>query len=175
MNRWCRKQRQFIKCFDIHLKTIVLQGYRGTRSQINFASFFLQNAKKLELMTLEVDNRVANCAFFAEQYGVLQMEKRASRTAQLHFRLKRCRRDAHVNHVRDLAITDPFECLYRCWLWHWLLPIPISSGETISLGAYGVSYILLSSNHGLLFLEEMLTVCFKYFFSINNKVQKYAQ
>ena len=112
MNRWRRKQRQFINCFDIHLKTIVLQGYRGTRSQINFASFFLLNAKKLELMTLEVDNRVANCAFFAEQYGVLQMEKRASRTAQLQFTTKRCRRDAHVNHVRDLAITDPFEC--RC-------------------------------------------------------------
>ena len=112
MNRWCRKQRQFIKCFDIHLKTIVLKEYRGTRSQVNFASFFLQNAKKLELMTLEVDNRVANCAFFTEQYGVLQMEKRASRTAQLQFTTKRCRRDAHVNHVRDLAITDPFEC--RC-------------------------------------------------------------
>ena len=114
MNRWRRKQRKFIKCFDIHLKTIVLQGYRGTRSQINFASFFLLNAKKLELMTLEVDNRVTNDAFFEEQHGLLQMEKRASRTAQLHFRLKRCRRDAHVNHVRDLAITDPFECLYRC-------------------------------------------------------------
>ena len=113
MNRWRRKQRKFIKCFDIHLKTIVLKEYRGTRSQVNFASFFLQNAKKLELMTLEVDNRVANCAFFAEQYGVLQMEKRASRTAQLQFTTKRCRRDAHVNHVRDLAITDPFEC--RCW------------------------------------------------------------
>ncbi|PUZ69255.1 hypothetical protein GQ55_2G093600 [Panicum hallii var. hallii] len=81
MNRWRHKQRQFIKCFDIQLKTIVLQKYRGTRSQVNFASFFLLNARKLEVMTLEVDNRVANEAFFAELYGVLQMEKRASRTA----------------------------------------------------------------------------------------------
>ncbi|RLN35062.1 hypothetical protein C2845_PM03G25360 [Panicum miliaceum] len=112
MNRWRRKQRQFIKCFDIHLKTIVLQQYRGTRSQVNFASFFLLNARKLDLMKLEVDNRIANEAFFAEQSRMLQMEKRASRTAQLHFTTVRCLRDAHVNHVRDLAIEDPFEC--RC-------------------------------------------------------------
>ena len=74
MNRWRRKQRQFINCFDIHLKTIVLQEYRGTTSQVNFASFFLLNAKKLESMTLEVDNRLANDTFFIEQYTVLHME-----------------------------------------------------------------------------------------------------
>jgi len=67
--------------------------------------------------------------------------------------------------------------------WHWLLPFQdfiaylmlLCFVQTITSGAYGVSDILLSSNHEILFLEEMLTVCFKYFFSINNKVQKYAQ
>jgi hypothetical protein len=90
----------------------VLEGYRGTRSQVNFASFFLLNASKLESMTLEVGTRPDNEAFFAEQYEVLQMERRASRTARLHFKRDRCCQDVHVNHVRDLAITNPFEC--RC-------------------------------------------------------------
>ncbi|CAN6180242.1 unnamed protein product, partial [Urochloa humidicola] len=107
-NRWRRKHKQFIKCFNINLKTIVLQRYQGIRSQINFASFFLLNASKLEIMTLQVKKRDGNEAFFAEQYGVLQMEKRASRTARLHFTTDRCYGDVHVNHVRDLVITDPF-------------------------------------------------------------------
>ncbi|PAN10517.1 hypothetical protein PAHAL_2G098300 [Panicum hallii] len=113
MNRWHRKHRQFIKCFDIRLKTIVLELYRGIRSQVNFASFFLLNASKLELMTFAVENRADNDAFFAEQYRVLQMEKRASRSARLHFRTERCNRAVHVIHVRDLAVANPFEC--RCW------------------------------------------------------------
>jgi hypothetical protein len=119
MNRWHRKHRQFIKCFDIRLKTIVLELYRGIRSQVNFASFFLLNASKLELMTFAVENRADNDAFFAEQYRVLQMEKRASRSARLHFRTERCNRAVHVIHVRDLAVANPFEC--RCWHWIWRL------------------------------------------------------
>ncbi|CAL5076050.1 unnamed protein product [Urochloa decumbens] len=113
MNWWHRKHRQFIECFDIHLKTIVLEGYQGIRSKINFASFFLLNASKLELMTLRVKKRDGNEVFFAEQCGVLQMEKRASRTARLHFTTESCYNDVHVNHLRDLVITNPFEC--RCW------------------------------------------------------------
>ena len=112
MNRWHRKHRDFIKSFDIHLKTIVLKQYRGIRSQVNFASFFVLNAKELESMRLEVGASDCNEAFFAEQYGMLQMEKRASRGAQLHFTNKRCSHRIHVNHVRDLSIEDPFKC--RC-------------------------------------------------------------
>ncbi|XP_066325445.1 F-box/FBD/LRR-repeat protein At1g51370-like isoform X1 [Miscanthus floridulus] len=109
MNRWRRKHRDFIKSSYIHLKKIVLM-YRGVRSQINFASFFLLNARELELMRLEVGNTNYNEAFFAEQYGMLQMEKRASRGAQLHFTNKTCTHRNHVNHVRDLSVANPFEC-----------------------------------------------------------------
>ncbi|KAJ1267378.1 hypothetical protein BS78_07G051700 [Paspalum vaginatum] len=110
MNRWRRKHRQFIDCFDIRLKTIVLEQYRGTTSQVNFVSFFLLNARELQLMTLVVDKGAENEAFLAEQHKVLQMEDRASRGAQLHFTPKSCYHGMHVSHVRDLAITDPFEC-----------------------------------------------------------------
>jgi hypothetical protein len=88
MNRWCRKHRDFIKSFDIRLKTIMLKQYRGTRSQVNFASFFLLNARELESMRLKVEFRDYNEAFFTKQHGMLQMEKRASRGARLHFTKK---------------------------------------------------------------------------------------
>ncbi|XP_066382839.1 F-box protein At4g09920-like [Miscanthus floridulus] len=109
-NRWRHKHRDFIKSCDIHLKKIVLS-YRGIKSQINFASFFLLNARELELMRLEVGNTNYNEAFFAEQYRMLQMEKRASRGARLHFTNKACSHRVHVNHVRDLSVADPFECM----------------------------------------------------------------
>jgi hypothetical protein len=111
MNRWRHKHRDFIKSFDIRLKTIMLKQYRGTRSQVNFASFFLLNARELESMRLKVEFRYYNEAFFTKQHGMLQMEKRASRGARLHFK-KICTRHVHVNHVYDLSIADPFEC--RC-------------------------------------------------------------
>jgi len=60
-----------------------LKQYRGLRSQVNFASFFVLNARELESMRLEVGDSDCNEALFAEQYGMLQMEKRASRGAQL--------------------------------------------------------------------------------------------
>jgi hypothetical protein len=61
-------------------------------------------------MRLEVNNENYNEAFFAEQYRMLQMEKRASRGARLHFENKICTHRIHVNHVRDLSVADPFEC-----------------------------------------------------------------
>ena len=113
MNWWRRKHGDFIKCYDIRLKTIVLAQYQGIRSQVNFASFFLLNARELELMTLEVESKDYNEEFIAEQHEMLQMEKKASRGARLHFTANGCQRFVmHVDHIRDLSITDPFEC--RC-------------------------------------------------------------
>jgi hypothetical protein len=112
LNRWRRKYKDFIKSFDIPLKTIVLKQYRGIRSQVNFASFFLLNARELESMRLEVGASDCNEAFFAEQYAMLQMEKRASRGARLHFIKKLCTHPMYVDHVRELSVADPFEC--RC-------------------------------------------------------------
>jgi hypothetical protein len=109
MNWWRRKHRDFIRSSDIHLKKIVLM-YGGIGLQINFASFFVLNARELELMRLEVEDKNYNEAFFAEQYGMLQMEKRASRGARLHFTNKTCTHRIHVNHVCDLSVANPFEC-----------------------------------------------------------------
>ncbi|TVU39667.1 hypothetical protein EJB05_13099, partial [Eragrostis curvula] len=110
-NLWRRKHKDFISSFDIDLKEIVLDSYRGIRLQASFASFFILNARELEFIRFVVGQRDYNEAFFAEQHRVLQMEKRASRVARLDFTTDKCRHDLlHVNHVRDLSITDPFRC-----------------------------------------------------------------
>ncbi|KAL6611273.1 hypothetical protein ACP70R_039201 [Stipagrostis hirtigluma subsp. patula] len=98
-NLWRRKHSHFIRSCNIRLKTIVLQSYRGIRSQVNFASFFVLNARELELMRLVVDHRDYNERFFVEQHGMLQMEKRAARGARLEFTKDMCRHGRiHVKH-----------------------------------------------------------------------------
>ncbi|TVU46805.1 hypothetical protein EJB05_06370, partial [Eragrostis curvula] len=110
-NRWRRKHVQFIRGYDIRLKTLVFEGYRGIKSQVNFVSFFLVNARELEVMRLEVGEKCSE-EFSAEQRTMLQMETRASIRARLEFYTKKCRcHRLHIEHVRDLSsIADPFEC-----------------------------------------------------------------
>ena len=64
-------------------------------------------------MTLEVESKDYNEDIIAEQHEMLQMEKKASRGARLHFTANGCQRFVmHVHHIRDLSISDPFECRY---------------------------------------------------------------
>ncbi|KAI4987157.1 hypothetical protein ZWY2020_019957 [Hordeum vulgare] len=46
---WKRKHRDIIKCLDLRLKKVVMESYRGIRAQVRFATFFILNAKMLEL------------------------------------------------------------------------------------------------------------------------------
>ena len=112
-NSWCRKHHDVIRCLDIRLKTVVLKNYCGTMSHVNFASFFVLNAKMLESMTFE-GGACHNQRFIAEQHSLLELEKRVSRSAQFYFTVRRSQDKnlTHVKHVHDLSITDPFE--YRC-------------------------------------------------------------
>ncbi|KAF8728848.1 hypothetical protein HU200_018135 [Digitaria exilis] len=111
-NLWRQKHRRLIRGFDIHLKTLVLERYQGIKSHVRFASFFLLNAKELEVMRLEVEEKNCNEEFFAEQRLKLEVEGWApGDDARVDFALNRCKcRIIHIDHVRDLAIADPFEC-----------------------------------------------------------------
>ncbi|KAL6631322.1 hypothetical protein ACP70R_028172 [Stipagrostis hirtigluma subsp. patula] len=114
-NFWRRKHRNLIKGLDIRLKTVVLSGYRGINSQINFATFFVLNAKMLELMRFEGSDSDKDW-FISEQRRVLQLEKRASRGAQFCFATSHGWRHyfSHIKNVHDLSITNPFERTSCC-------------------------------------------------------------
>jgi len=78
-NLWRRKHRNLMKGLDIRLKTVVLNKYyRGIKSQVNFATFFVLNAKMLESMTFECERYNVTNTFLAEQRQLLQLEKMCS-------------------------------------------------------------------------------------------------
>ena len=51
---WHLKYRNLIDTLDIRLKEIVLADYLGNKSHVNFAKFFISNARVLESVTLEL-------------------------------------------------------------------------------------------------------------------------
>ncbi|XP_048529684.1 putative FBD-associated F-box protein At5g56390 [Triticum urartu] len=110
-NVWRRKHRNFIRSFDIPIKTIALECYEGSKSEVDFVTFFVLNARLLELMTFHIQSHVNTEVFFAEQRRELQLEKKASKGAQFHFTVGRCVRSVWtMRHVRDLGLIDPFAC-----------------------------------------------------------------
>ncbi|GJN29122.1 hypothetical protein PR202_gb17315 [Eleusine coracana subsp. coracana] len=112
-NSWRRKKHILMRNLEIRLKTVVMKCYKGTKSQVNFATFFVLNAKMLEEMRFEGE-KYDDEMLIAEHLKLLQVEKRASRSAQFSFTTGReCRHKhnlLHIKHVRDLSLVDPFEC-----------------------------------------------------------------
>ncbi|RLN13173.1 hypothetical protein C2845_PM09G07050 [Panicum miliaceum] len=119
-NLWRRKHCDLIRCLDIRLKKVVLKNYRGIKSQVNFASFFVLNAKMLELMRFEVSEYNDNEVFIAEQHRLLQLEKRASRGAQFYFTTgRRCHSylsGCNLNHIKHVLEPTEIRDVLRCIL-----------------------------------------------------------
>ncbi|KAL6647717.1 hypothetical protein ACP70R_015154 [Stipagrostis hirtigluma subsp. patula] len=84
-NLWCHRYLDLIGTLDIRLKEIVLINYRGNKSHVNFAKFFVLNARVLESMILESESRKLTTAWIARQRRVLNIENRASRDARIDF------------------------------------------------------------------------------------------
>ncbi|CAL5079798.1 unnamed protein product [Urochloa decumbens] len=110
---WRRtKYRHLIRSLNIRLKTLVLIGYAGEKSQVNFATFFVMNAKMLETVKFVGSVNIENKESIAKQHMLLQLDKRASIGTQFYFETPKCGNyHNHINHVHDLSIVDPFECI----------------------------------------------------------------
>jgi hypothetical protein len=108
-NLWRRKHQNLIRSLDIRLKTVVCRHYRGIKSHVDFATFFLLNARVLELMTFEVDDNYYNEAFFAQQRTALQLDSRASIGARLCFTSDWSDHYTVGSSVHELDPADPFE------------------------------------------------------------------
>jgi hypothetical protein len=110
-NRWLRKHRNL---HSIRLKTVVLEPYLGNMPHVNFAKFFVLNARVLESMTFHIEARFNNGKFLERQHHKLELEKKASRDARFHFTTAAsCQHAAwNTKELRDLGLNDPFIC--RC-------------------------------------------------------------
>uniref|UniRef100_A0A452YXG8 FBD domain-containing protein n=2 Tax=Aegilops tauschii subsp. strangulata TaxID=200361 RepID=A0A452YXG8_AEGTS len=97
-----------IECLDLSLKEVVLKGYEGKRSDLNFAKFFVLNAKVLESMELRVQDNTFTRRWETNQCRRLQLDSRASRNARFEFgeaypfTTFACSKHAHV-----LTMADP--------------------------------------------------------------------
>ena len=112
---WFRYQEN-IGALDIRLRKIVLANYRGYKSQVMLAKFFISNARVLELMRFELVFPSVSYKWIERQRSLLEVEKRASMGAQFDFvsgniLIGSCSRDAEV--VHDLSITDPFQRIHQ--------------------------------------------------------------
>ncbi|TVU17844.1 hypothetical protein EJB05_33904 [Eragrostis curvula] len=77
---------EHIECLDRHLKKLRISYYHGTKSHVDFAKFFVLNARVLELMVLDVEPYNYKTDYWIEmQQSQLQLENRASNGAQFEF------------------------------------------------------------------------------------------
>ncbi|XP_073357800.1 uncharacterized protein [Aegilops tauschii subsp. strangulata] len=102
-----------VECLETHLKEVVLKLFIGYEHQVNFARFFVLNAKVLNKIEFQGCEDYSN-ELVARQHRLLQFENRASRDARFEFRNIYFCIDEHVEkHVHDLSLADPFSDSHR--------------------------------------------------------------
>jgi hypothetical protein len=98
-----------IECFEFHLKKVVLKNYDSDKKPcIDFANFFILNAKVLKEMEIGVLNELGDKRM-CYQRRKLQVENRASQGARIELRSSRYAIPVNHGHTHDLSLTDPFE------------------------------------------------------------------
>jgi hypothetical protein len=104
-----------IECLETHLKKVVFKSFVGNDKQIDFARFFVLNAKVLNKIEFEGYCHYNNQSV-AYQHKLLQVENRASQDAWIEFKCHKgpehYGRTNLDKHIHDLSVADPF----RQWL-----------------------------------------------------------
>jgi len=99
-----------VECLESHLRQVVVMNYRGMRPDVDFAKFFVLNAKVLKKMVFGSKNG-RNDKWMANQHRRLQLDNRASQGAQFEFRTGLVSPICN-NHTHDLWMDDPFVSTY---------------------------------------------------------------
>jgi hypothetical protein len=99
-----------VECLEFHLKKVAFKHYRGMPTDVEFARFFILNAKVLEKMEFGLVEVFNKDDWRANQNTLLQLQDRASRDAR--FEMKRLRSHTLSNEnknerTHDLSIADP--------------------------------------------------------------------
>ena len=97
-----------IQCLELHLKKVVLKNYFGNRPDVNFAKFFVLNAKVRDEMKFGVFNN-CNDKWKSNQHRRLQLDNKASRDARFEFKSSSWSTFTNNPHTHDLSMVDPFE------------------------------------------------------------------
>ncbi|CAD6220200.1 unnamed protein product [Miscanthus lutarioriparius] len=99
-----------IEC--VHLRQVVMIYYQGMRPDVDFAKFFVLNAKVLKKMVFGSENS-RNDKWMANQHRRLQLDNRASQGAQLEFISGSCLiSPMYKKHTHDLWMDDPIDSTY---------------------------------------------------------------
>ncbi|CAL5009664.1 unnamed protein product [Urochloa decumbens] len=109
-NTWCRKYKNLVGTIEIRLKKIVLVSYRGNASHVNFAKFFVLNARMLQSMRLELFCGKPSRAWIERQHELLRTKNKASRDARFDFVISNSpsqTSDAFEEQVHDLSTAGP--------------------------------------------------------------------
>jgi hypothetical protein len=99
-----------IKCLETHFKKLVLKNYKGDEEDVNFAKFFVLNAKVLNEIKFGVNEKIHK-KWVSDQYRLLEVETKSSPNAQLEFIHASSYIYAKLG-IHDLSIADPFNSLF---------------------------------------------------------------
>ncbi|GJN38461.1 hypothetical protein PR202_gb27500 [Eleusine coracana subsp. coracana] len=98
-----------IHCLGQHLNKIVIRGYQGRQADIDFANFFLVNARVLRVMKI-VAPRMISEKWMANQRKSLLLDYKASKDAEIHFTYCYLRTEMDCGkRTHDLSVSDPFD------------------------------------------------------------------
>ncbi|CAM0955901.1 unnamed protein product [Alopecurus aequalis] len=103
-----------IECLS-HLRYVELRCYVGKKPDVDFAKFFVLNAKVLELMKFVVEDGCTQ-SWRTDQYKQLQFDGSASQNAQFDFRSYSgrayptgCFREGYHHNEHVLSMANPFD------------------------------------------------------------------
>ncbi|XBI41685.1 hypothetical protein VPH35_126120 [Triticum aestivum] len=97
-----------IECLELHLKRVAPENYFGNMADVDFAKFFVLNAKVLEQMNFAVPTCHRNDKWRSDQHKLLQVDNRASSDARFEFTSGYGYNGIDDKHTHDLSMADPF-------------------------------------------------------------------